>query len=125
MFDDFFHLHHVCRAMVAALAAASMLTACGGDDAEPKPTPEPEPSVPGKPGVTLDNKGVHYMGQDGARARSVWDGEVSAIFEMAGSKHVLVRHGSYISVYSGLSSVIVHKGQHVKARDIIGTVKPW
>jgi len=74
------------------------------------------------PGVTLDNKGVHYMGQDGARARSVWDGEVSAIFEMAGSKHVLVRHGSYISVYSGLSSVIVHKGQHVKARDIIGTV---
>ena len=74
------------------------------------------------PGVTLDNKGVHYMGQEGARARSVWDGEVSAIFEMAGAKHVLVRHGSYITVYSGLSSVIVHKGQHVKARDIIGTV---
>ena len=74
------------------------------------------------PGVTLDNKGVHYIGQSGARARSIWDGEVSTIFEMAGSKHVLVRHGSYISVYSGLSSVIVHKGQKISARDIIGTV---
>lgn len=76
------------------------------------------------PGVTLDNKGIHYLGQEGARARSIWEGEVSAIFEMAGAKHVLVRHGSYISVYSGLSSVIVHKGQHINARDIIGTVAP-
>lgn len=74
------------------------------------------------PGVSLDNKGVHYIGQEGARARSIWEGEVSAIFDLAGAKHVLVRHGSYISVYSGLSSVIVHKGQHVNTRDIIGTV---
>ena len=74
------------------------------------------------PGVTLDNKGIYYMGQEGARARSVWEGEVTAVFEMAGTKHVLVRHGSYISVYSGLSSVIVHKGQHLNTRDIIGTI---
>ena len=74
------------------------------------------------PGVTLDNKGLHYMGQSGARARSIWDGEVSAIFQLAGTKHVLVRHGSYISVYSGLSSVIVQKNQKLHTRDIIGTV---
>ncbi len=47
---------------------------------------------------------------------------MTAVFEMGGAKHVLVRHGSYISVYSGLSSVIVRKGQHVNTRDIIGTV---
>jgi septal ring factor EnvC (AmiA/AmiB activator) len=72
--------------------------------------------------VTLENKGVNYMGQAGARARAIFDGEVSAVFEFAGLRNVLVRHGSYISVYCNLSSTIVQRGQHVKARDILGTV---
>ena len=72
--------------------------------------------------ITLDNKGVNYMGQAGARARAIFDGEVSAVFEFSGLKNVLVRHGSYISVYCNLSSTIVHRGQRVKACDILGTV---
>ena len=72
--------------------------------------------------VTLENKGVNYMGQAGARARAIFDGEVSAVFEFGGLRNVLVRHGSYISVYCNLSSTIVQRGQHVKARDILGTV---
>ena len=74
--------------------------------------------------VTLENKGVNYMGQAGARARAIFDGEVSAVFEFGGLRNVLVRHGSYISVYCNLSSTIVQRGQHVKARDILGTVAP-
>jgi septal ring factor EnvC (AmiA/AmiB activator) len=73
-------------------------------------------------GVMLDNKGVDYMGKAGAQARSVFDGRVTAVFQHAGYKHVLVRHGSYISVYSNLSSVSVKQGQQLKTRDIIGTV---
>ncbi len=72
--------------------------------------------------VTLTNKGVNYVGRKGARARTVFDGEVSAVFSLGGMKNVLVRHGSYISVYCNLSSVIVKKGQKVKARDLLGTV---
>ena len=72
--------------------------------------------------VVLDNKGVNYMGQAGAHARSIFDGEVSAVFQLGALKNVLVRHGSYISVYCNLSSTIVARGQKVKARDILGTV---
>ena len=79
-------------------------------------------NVPGLKNVTLDNKGVNYVGKQGARARCIYDGEVTAIFQFSGAKNVLVRHGSYISVYCNLSSVIVKKGQKLKTRDIIGTV---
>lgn len=79
-------------------------------------------NVSGLKNVTLDNKGVNYVGKPGARARCIFDGVVTAVFQFGGSKNVLVRHGSYISVYCNLSSVIVHKGQRLKARDLIGTV---
>lgn len=80
-------------------------------------------SVPGLSHVTLDNKGTNYVGKKGARARAVFDGEISAVFRFSGSWNVLVRHGSYISVYCNLSSVIVQKGQKVRARDLLGTVQ--
>ncbi|MBQ7496191.1 MAG: peptidoglycan DD-metalloendopeptidase family protein [Bacteroidaceae bacterium] len=73
-------------------------------------------------GIMLDNKGVNYMGQAGARARAIYDGVVSAVFQLGDQKNVLIRHGSYISVYCNLSSTIVTRGQKVRARDLIGTV---
>ena len=57
-------------------------------------------NVEGLKGVKLDNKGINILGQPGARARSIYDGEVSAVFGFSGSMVVMVRHGSYISVYS-------------------------
>ena len=80
-------------------------------------------NVPGLKNVRLDNKGTNYVGQRGAMARAIFDGEVSAVFQFGDSKNVLVRHGSYISVYCNLSSVRVAKGQKVKARDILGMVE--
>ena len=76
----------------------------------------------GKKNVMLLSKGVGYRGQNGAKARAIFDGEVSAVFTLGGKKNVLVRHGSYISVYCNLSSVSVRKGQKVKTRDTLGTV---
>lgn len=76
----------------------------------------------GKKNVMLLSKGVGYRGQSGAKARTIFDGEVSAVFTLGGKKNVLVRHGSYISVYCNLSSVSVRKGQKVKTRDVLGTV---
>lgn len=79
-------------------------------------------NVPGMKDVKLDNKGINYVGRPGARARSVFDGVVTGVFQFAGSWNVLVRHGAYISVYCNLSSTIVKKGQKVQTRDILGTV---
>ena len=79
-------------------------------------------NVEGLKGVTLDNKGINILGQPGARARSIYDGEVSAVFGFSGSMVVMVRHGSYISVYCNLSSVSVSRGQKVSTRQALGTV---
>ena len=44
------------------------------------------------------------------------------MFQYNGLTNVLVRHGSYISVYCNLSSVRVKKGSLVKTKDILGEV---
>lgn len=72
--------------------------------------------------VRLDNKGIDIKAREGAMARAIFDGEVSAIFKYNGLSNVLVRHGSYISVYCNLSSVLVRKGSQLKTRDVIGQV---
>jgi septal ring factor EnvC (AmiA/AmiB activator) len=79
-------------------------------------------NVPGLKNVQLDNKGVNYVGKSGAKARAIFGGEVSAVFQMGGTKNILVRHGSYISVYCNLSSVNVSRGAKVNARDVLGSV---
>ena len=72
--------------------------------------------------VRLDNKGIDIRGKAGAKARAIFDGEVSAIFKYNGLNNVLVRHGNYISVYCNLSTVVVTKGAKVTTRQEIGTV---
>ncbi|MBQ0021737.1 MAG: peptidoglycan DD-metalloendopeptidase family protein [Prevotellaceae bacterium] len=79
-------------------------------------------TVSGLRNVTLDNKGIDIRGQQGCAARAVFDGQVSSVFQYGGAYIVMLRHGSYISVYSGLSSVSVRKGQNVKTRDTLGAV---
>lgn len=78
--------------------------------------------VPGLKNVRLESKGINYIGRSGAMARSVFDGEVTAVFQFGGTMNVLIRHGSYISVYCNLSSVKVKNGQRVRARDVLGAV---
>ncbi|MBQ8154658.1 MAG: peptidoglycan DD-metalloendopeptidase family protein [Prevotella sp.] len=79
-------------------------------------------NVEGLHNVTLDNKGINIKGQNGAQARSIFDGEVSAVFSFGGTMVVMVRHGSYISVYCNLSSVNVHRGQKVSTRQALGRI---
>ena len=79
-------------------------------------------AVSGLRNVTLDNKGLDIRGQQGCAARAVFNGTVSSIFQYGGSYIVMLRHGSYISVYSGLSSVSVRKGQSVKTKDNLGAI---
>ena len=73
--------------------------------------------------VRLDNKGIDIRGKEGAKAKAVFDGEVSAIFKYNGLSNVLIRHGNYISVYCNLSTVSVAKGSKVKTNQEIGVVE--
>ena len=79
--------------------------------------------VEGLKGTTVqDMKGIELKGQSGAQARCIFDGEVSGVAGYAGAMIVIVRHGTYFSVYSDLSSVNVTRGQKVSTRQIIGSV---
>ena len=79
-------------------------------------------NVAGASNVTLDNKGIDIKGGAGCAAKACYAGTVSSIFQYAGRYIVMVRHGKYISVYSGLSSVSVSNGSKVSTGQTLGTV---
>ena len=79
-------------------------------------------NVEGLKNVRLDNKGINIQGRAGARARAIFDGEVSAVFNFEGTIVVMVRHGNYISVYCNLASASVSRGQKVSARQVLGSL---
>lgn len=72
--------------------------------------------------VTINNKGVYIQTTAGSMARVVFDGEVTSTFMMAGTYAVIVQHGNYRTVYTGLASVSVKKGDMVKAKQTIGKI---
>jgi len=73
--------------------------------------------------VTTNNKGIYIQSPQGTKARAVFEGEVTQVFSIPGSNTtVIVKHGLYRTVYSGLSKVIVKAGDKVKAKQEIGTI---
>jgi septal ring factor EnvC (AmiA/AmiB activator) len=72
--------------------------------------------------VKLDNKGIDIQAKPGAQARAIFNGKVAAVFQLNGLFNVLIRHGSYISVYCNLSSASVKSGDNVSTRQSIGTI---
>lgn len=80
--------------------------------------------VDGTRGVHLSSKGIYLKGQPGAKARCVFNGEVSKIFSTGSSYVVMVRHGRFISVYSDLAAVSVKAGQRVSTSQTLGSLGP-
>lgn len=72
--------------------------------------------------VIRRNSGIDITTQSGARARAVFKGEVSKVLAIGGNWAIIVRHGSYLTVYSNLAEVSVQAGQKVDTRQEIGTV---
>lgn len=73
--------------------------------------------------ITIDNSGVDIATNKGSEARSVFNGEVSAIIiQKGGAKTIIVQHGSYYTVYSNLSKIYIKKGQKVKTKQKIGEI---
>ena len=73
--------------------------------------------------VMVENNGIDITTAVGAGVRSIFDGTVSKVFSIDGSSwNVIINHGRYFTVYSGLSSVSVKKDQQVKTKQAIGAV---
>ena len=80
-------------------------------------------SDPVYPDLKHYNNGVTIATERGGEARSVFEGEVSAIQSIPGSNKVVqIRHGNYISIYYNLTEVYVKKGDRVKTKDTIGKI---
>ena len=72
--------------------------------------------------VTTENNGVDIKTSEGASVRAVFEGDVAAVQNFAGSFAVIIKHGEYFTVYSNLKSVSVSRGQKVNLKQSIGTV---
>ena len=77
---------------------------------------------PDVPSVMIENRGIDIMTDAGTPVRAIFQGEVTAVMDVLGTKVVMIRHGEYISVYQNLSSVSVKKGSKVTTKQTIGTV---
>ena len=75
------------------------------------------------PGVETVNNGINFKTEDGAICRSVFNGKVSRIFVVKGNgKAILINHGNYYTVYSGLKDVLVKNGEQVVRKQKLGTI---
>lgn len=79
-------------------------------------------SVEGLPGVKYNNQGLTFEAKPGTAVKSVFDGEVSSVFNVGDMVCVIVRHGKYFTSYSGLSSASVSRGQQVKVGQTVGRI---
>lgn len=74
-------------------------------------------------GIVTQNDGVNIQTKENEKVKSVFDGEVRrvAFIPTLGSS-VIINHGEYYSVYTGLKEVYVKTGQKVTANQEIGQI---
>ena len=73
--------------------------------------------------VVVNNNGVDFTTEKGANALAIFGGKVTSIFNIPGAgQNVIVTHGSYKTVYSGLETVSVKIGDAVSTKQKLGTV---
>lgn len=74
-------------------------------------------------GVVIDNRGVDIQTAKGESARSIFDGKVLTVANIAGMNNiVMIQHGEYFTVFAKLKTVNVKEGQTVKMKEKIGTI---
>ena len=74
-------------------------------------------------GIETFNNGIDIVTDENMNIRAVFDGTVSRIFFIKGEgKAILLNHGEYFTVYSGLKEVSVKVGDKMLAKEKIGIV---
>jgi septal ring factor EnvC (AmiA/AmiB activator) len=70
--------------------------------------------------IIEDNIGITIQTLAGSPVKSVFEGVVTTIYDVAGSQTVTIKHGKYFTTYYNLSTVNVNKGASVSMGQIIG-----
>jgi septal ring factor EnvC (AmiA/AmiB activator) len=74
-------------------------------------------------GVFVNNNGVDITTTAGSEVRAIFDGVVTKVIAIKGANNtIIIRHGSYLTVYQNLVNILVEKGEKVKTKDPIGYV---
>lgn len=76
----------------------------------------------GKGNVSIDLGGITFVCKKGAKARAIFQGEVMGVYGDHEFVFLLVKHGTYITVYSKLMNVRVSRGDKVKAGDVLADI---
>lgn len=73
--------------------------------------------------IMLQNDGINIQTQQNEKVRAIFDGEVRAVAYISSiGISVIVNHGDYFTVYSGLKEAYVKQGQKVSTSFEIGQV---
>jgi len=72
--------------------------------------------------VTINNKGVYIQTTAGSNARAVYEGEVTTCMVMGSTYAIIVQHGNYRTVYTGIQTPSVKPGDKVQAKQYIGKI---
>jgi murein hydrolase activator len=76
-----------------------------------------------EPSIIIESSGIEISSEKGAKARSVFAGEVSDVqMSSNGSATIIIRHGDYTTTYSNISKVYVNKGDKVTTKQQIGEI---
>ena len=74
-------------------------------------------------GIVLQNDGVNIQTRQNEKVKCVFNGEVRSVaFIPTFGSTVIIKHGEYLSVYTGLKEVYVKTGQRVTTNQEIGQV---
>lgn len=72
--------------------------------------------------VTINNKGIYIQTTVGSDARAVYEGEVTACMVMGSTYAIIIQHGNYRTVYTGIQTPAVKPGDKVKGKQAIGKI---
>jgi len=74
-------------------------------------------------GIVLQNEGVNIQTKEHEKVKTIFEGEVRAVAVMPTlGNSIIISHGEYYTVYSGLKQVYVKRGQKVTTNEEIGEV---
>ncbi len=72
--------------------------------------------------VTINNKGIYIQTTAGSSARAVYEGEVTTCMVMGSTYAIIIQHGNYRTVYTGIQTPEVKPGDKVQAKQSIGKI---
>ena len=71
--------------------------------------------------VTIMNEGLDFLVSSQSKVQCVYNGVVAKIFNLPHNQYsVIVRHGNYFTVYSGMEHILVSVGDKINKDDVLG-----